>query len=120
MADIDRFSIEINGNSYQMKIGTLGMARALDQGVDVLAEFDSFGKAQAQGSTAKIFVAVSKIVWAAMLTYDEKVKLEWVMDELDVPLLNKLAPIIGEQMQRFMMGSTPGEVQAPKRGKGKY
>ena len=117
MADIDKFTVTISGKEYQMKIGTLGMARALDHGVDVLAEFDSFGKAQAQGSTTKLFVAVAKIVWAGLLTYDATIKLDWVMDQLDVPMLSQMAPVIGEQMQRFMQGATQGEAPAPKRGK---
>jgi hypothetical protein len=120
MAEIDKLTVEISGKTYPMKIGTLGMARALDQGVDVLSEFDSFGKAQgAGGNVTKLLVAVSKIVWAGLLTYDPNVKLDWVMDQLDVPELTKMAPIIGDQMNRFMRGASEGEVQAPKRGKAK-
>lgn len=119
MAEIDNINVNISGVDYKMKIGTLGMARALDHGVDVLAEFDSFGKAQAQGSTTKLFVAVAKIVWAGLLTYDATIKLDWVMDQLDVPMLSKIAPVIGQQMQRFMQGETVGEVPALKKGKAK-
>lgn len=119
MADIDRLTIQIGGGERPFKIGTLGMARAMDRGVDVLQEFDNFTKVYSKAGDAsptKLLITISKIVWAGLLTYDDKIELEQVYDMMDVPAMTRVSSIIADQMSRFMNGAELGESQAPKRG----
>lgn len=121
MADIDRITIEIGGREWPFKIGTLGMYRAQEiGGVDILAEFDGLRSAfsgSGVASPTKLLVVMSKVVWAGMLSYDDKITLEQVMDMMDVQAMTRLSDVIGKQMQAFMNGADAGEAPAPTRGK---
>lgn len=120
MQGIDTITVNIGGAERPFTINTLGMYRALEGGVDPLAEFDSFSKVAAQNaSPTRLMVIISKIVWCGLLAHDPNVKLEWVMEQMDVPAVTRLSPVISEQMGRFMRGATEGEAEAPKRGKPK-
>jgi hypothetical protein len=120
MHNIDTITVNIGGADRPFTINTLGMYRALEGGVDPLAEFDSFSKVAAQSaSPTRLMVIISKIVWCGLLAHDPSVKLEWVMEHMDVPKVTQMSPIISEQMGRFMRGSDAGEAEAPKRGKTK-
>lgn len=123
MSDIDKITIQLGGIERPFKIGTLGMFRAMDKGgVDVLTEFESLqglyaGSAKSPSPT-KLLAVMSRVVWAGLLSYDESITLDQVMDMMDVPVMGELSPIIGAQMTRFMQGQTAGEAKAPvKRGK---
>lgn len=117
---VDTITVNIGGTERPFTINTLGMYRALEGGVDPLAEFDSFSKVAAQSaSPTRLIVIISKIVWCGLLAHDPTVKLEWVMEQMDVPKVTELSPIISDQMGRFMRGANAGEAEAPKRGKPK-